>query len=199
MLMTSEEFHTLVEECSCEGFDMENNGSLTLRDLAQLEREKGITLPTFYKEFLSMYGAGTFGAVTVLSPDPRSAFPIWETITQLENRECNFLGVVELDSDYYGFLIEHGVCSNDIWSADHEFGMRSATQVTQIFLIFSPRWHSMSGTIGKSSGRKTTGRASVIGGGGRDLESVRTEDRQASDGTINCLSRSFTRRLVRRI
>jgi hypothetical protein len=32
------------------------------------------------------------------------------------------MGVVELDSDYYGFLIEQGVCSNDIWSADHEFG-----------------------------------------------------------------------------
>jgi hypothetical protein len=30
------------------------------------------------------------------------------------------MGVVELDSDYYGFLIEHGVCSNDIWRADHE-------------------------------------------------------------------------------
>ncbi len=31
------------------------------------------------------------------------------------------MGVVEWDSDYYGFLIEQGVCSNDIWSADHEF------------------------------------------------------------------------------
>jgi hypothetical protein len=30
--------------------------------------------------------------------------------------------VVEIDSDYYGFLIEQGVCSNDIWYADHELG-----------------------------------------------------------------------------
>ena len=30
------------------------------------------------------------------------------------------MGVVEMDSDYYGFLIEHGVCSNDIWRVDHE-------------------------------------------------------------------------------
>jgi len=67
-----------------------------------------------------MYGAGEFGSVTVLSPDPESGFPIWETTLRLENRECNFMGVVEMDSDYYGFLIEHGVCSNDIWRVDHE-------------------------------------------------------------------------------
>ena len=67
-----------------------------------------------------MYGAGEFGSVTVLSPDPESGFPIWETTLRLENRECNFMGVVELDSDYNGFLIEHGVCSNDIWRVDHE-------------------------------------------------------------------------------
>ena len=47
--------------------------------------------------------------MTVLSP------------ARLENRECGFLGGVEIDSDYYGFLIEQGVCSNDIWCADHEF------------------------------------------------------------------------------
>jgi hypothetical protein len=32
------------------------------------------------------------------------------------------MGVAELDSDCYGFLIEQGVCSNDVWRADHEFG-----------------------------------------------------------------------------
>jgi hypothetical protein len=30
--------------------------------------------------------------------------------------------VVEIDSNYYGFLVEQGVCSNDIWNADHDFG-----------------------------------------------------------------------------
>jgi hypothetical protein len=25
-------------------------------------------------------------------------------------------------SNCYGFLIEHGICSNDIWIADHDFG-----------------------------------------------------------------------------
>jgi hypothetical protein len=60
--------------------------------------------------------------VTVLSPDPESDISIWETSSRLENRECNFIGVVETDSDYYGFLIEHGVCSNDISFADHDSG-----------------------------------------------------------------------------
>jgi hypothetical protein len=68
-----------------------------------------------------MYGAGEFGSVTVLSPDPRSSFAIWETTCELEDRECNFMGVAEIDSNYYGFLIEQGVCSNDIWCADHDW------------------------------------------------------------------------------
>jgi hypothetical protein len=114
--MTSEEFHTLVEEHTCESGD----DPLTLAQIARLERQIGIRFPAFYKEFLSMYGAGEFGTVDVLSPDSESSFPIWETTATIEDRECGFLGVVELDSDYYGFLIEHGVCSNDIWRADHE-------------------------------------------------------------------------------
>ena len=119
--MTSEEFHALVEQHTYEPGEYDENAPLTLAQLARLERQKGIRFPAFYKEFLSMYGPGDFGSVTVLSPDPESGFPIWETTLRLENRECNFMGVVELDSDYYGFLIEHGVCSNDIWHADHEF------------------------------------------------------------------------------
>jgi hypothetical protein len=63
-----------------------------------------------------MYGPGDFGCVTVLSTDPKSGFSIWEATSRLENRECNFIGVVEVDSNYYGFLIEQGVCSNDIWT-----------------------------------------------------------------------------------
>lgn len=120
--MTSEEFHALVEEYTDPSASDDGDTPLTLARLAELERHKGIKFPAFYKEFLSMYGAGDFGYVTVLSPDVDSKFPIWETATRLENRECSFMGVIELDSDYFGFLIEQGVCSNDIWRADHEFG-----------------------------------------------------------------------------
>ena len=118
--MTSQEFHALVEQHTYEAGEYDEDAPLTLAQLARLELQKGIRFPAFYKEFLSMYGAGEFGSVTVLSPDPESGFPIWETTLRLENRECNFMGVVEMDSDYYGFLIEHGLCSNDIWRADHE-------------------------------------------------------------------------------
>ena len=120
--MTSQQFHALVEERSDEYGENDGDGPLTLAELAKLERQKGIRFPAFYKEFLSTYGAGEFGSVTVLSPDPKSRFPIWETTSRLKNQGCNFMGVVELDSDYYGFLIEQGVCSNKIWSVDHEFG-----------------------------------------------------------------------------
>jgi SMI1-KNR4 cell-wall len=106
--MTSEEFHALVEQHTCKVGDDDENAPLTLAQLTQLERQKGVRFPAFYKEFLSMYGAGEFGSVDVLSPEPESGFPIWETTSRLENRECNFMGVVEIDSDYYGFLISMG-------------------------------------------------------------------------------------------
>ena len=104
--MTSDEFHGLVEECSDQFGETDGESPLTLAQLMQFERQKGIRFPAFYKEFISTYGAGEFVSVTVLSPDPKSRFPIWETTSRLENRECNFMGVVESDSDYYGFLIE---------------------------------------------------------------------------------------------
>ena len=120
--MTSEEFHDLVEANTKDSGEGDNDSPLTLAQFAQLERQKGIQFPDAYKEFLSTYGAGDFGSVTVLSPDPKSEFKIWETTASLETRNCGFVGVVDIDSDYYGFLIEQGVCSNDIWTVDHEFG-----------------------------------------------------------------------------
>ena len=96
--MTSDEFHELAEECSCDFDGVQRDTPLTLSRLAQFERLKGIRFPAFYKEFLSMYGPGDFGCVTVLSPDPKSGFSIWEATSRLENRECNFIGVVEVDS-----------------------------------------------------------------------------------------------------
>jgi hypothetical protein len=134
--MTSDEFHGLVEECSDQFGETDGDAPLTLAQLKEFEQQKGIRFPAFYKEFISTYGAGEFGSVTVLSPDPQSIFPIWETTARLENRECNFMGVVESDSNYYGFLIEQGVCSNET---------KSATQVTATFLISSQKWRSESG------------------------------------------------------
>ena len=90
--MTREEFLALVEEHTDEPAEYDENAPLTLAQLARFERQKGIRFPAFYKEFLSMYGPGDFGSVTVLSPDPESEFPIWETTLRLENRECNFMG-----------------------------------------------------------------------------------------------------------
>jgi len=116
--MTSEEFHALVEQHTYEAGEDDENAPLTLAELARFERQKGIRFPGFYKEFLSMYGAGDFGFVTVLSPDPESGFAIWETTLRLENRECNFMGVVELDSDYYGFLTDHEL-EYDILDTDY--------------------------------------------------------------------------------
>jgi len=72
--MISDEFHDLVEECSDQFGEADRDPPLTLAQLKQFERQKGIRFPAFYKEFLSMYGPGDFGCVTVLSPEPRAAF-----------------------------------------------------------------------------------------------------------------------------
>jgi len=119
--MTSDEFHRLAEERGYDFDGAERDAPLTLNRLAELERQKGIKFPAFYKGFLGMYGAGDFGCVTVLSPEPGSRFGIWEKASQLEDRECNFIAVVDLDSYHFGFLVEQGVCSNDIWNVDHDF------------------------------------------------------------------------------
>jgi hypothetical protein len=107
-----------------------------------------------------MYGPGDFGCVTVLSPDPKSGFSIWETASRLENRECNFIGVVETDSNYYGFLIEHGVCSNDIWIADHDFGYQICDAGYPDFFHFLAKVGSMSGTTRRDSSGRTKGKHS---------------------------------------
>jgi predicted N-acyltransferase len=60
-----------------------------------------------------------------------------------------------MDSNYYGFLIEHGVCSNDIWIADHDFGYQICNAGYSDFFDFLPRLGSMSGTTKRKSNRKT--------------------------------------------
>jgi SMI1/KNR4 family protein SUKH-1 len=43
-----------------------HDSPLTLATLAELERQKGVRFPEFYKEFLRIYGAGNLGSVTVM-------------------------------------------------------------------------------------------------------------------------------------
>jgi hypothetical protein len=69
------------------------------------------------------------------------------------------MGVVEMDSNYYGSLIEHGVCSNDIWIADHDFGYQICNAGYSDFFDFLAKV-AMSGTTRRKSGRKTKGERS---------------------------------------
>ena len=133
--MTSEEFHELVEEYGEPVPEAGGDKPLTLARIAEIEREREVKFPTYYKEFLSRYGAGYVRDALILSPDPRSKFPCWETSGQVENRECNFMGVIEYESNYYGFLIEQGVCSNDIWDADHDFDFEIVRRNRSLVII----------------------------------------------------------------
>jgi hypothetical protein len=64
-IMTSDEFHEMAEECSYEFEGAQRDAPLTLSRLAQLERQKGVRFPAFYKEFLSMYGPEILVVFTV--------------------------------------------------------------------------------------------------------------------------------------
>jgi hypothetical protein len=89
--MTSEEFHALVEQHTYELGDDDENGPLTLAQLARLERQKGIRFPAFYKEFLSVYGAGEFGSVDVLST-PKVVFRSGKPLRDLRTESATLWG-----------------------------------------------------------------------------------------------------------
>jgi len=64
-----------------------------------------------------------------------------------------------VDSNYYGFLIELSVCSNDVWIADHDFGYQIGDAGYSDFFDFLAKV-AMSGTTRRKSGRKTKGERS---------------------------------------
>jgi hypothetical protein len=66
-----------------------------------------------------------------------SKFPIWQTTSQLDDREFNFMGVFDRELDYFGFLIEQRVCADAIWMCDHEFDYEiGETDYTDFFDFF---------------------------------------------------------------
>jgi predicted N-acyltransferase len=64
-----------------------------------------------------------------------------------------------MDSNYYGSLIEHGVCSNDIWIADHDFGYQICNAGYSDFFDFLAKvalnvWDDEGGSSRKMRGKR---------------------------------------------
>ena len=82
-----------------------------------------------------------------------------------------------VDSNYYGFLIELSVCSNDVWIADHDFGYQIGEAGYSDFFDFLAKvalnvWDDEGGSSRKMRGKRNEQRlfgsstaCSVVRGG----------------------------------
>ena len=64
-----------------------------------------------------------------------------------------------VDSNYYGFLIELSVCSNDVWIADHDFGYQIGDAGYSDFFDFLAKvalnvWDDEGGSSRKMRGKR---------------------------------------------
>jgi len=104
-----------------DGSHVERDAPISNMRLAEIESTRGITLPSQYRRFLLLYGAGDFLYGTVYSADPDSGWSLWkesqylkgvgETLLPFSDNGCG---------DYLVFKIADGVCSDRVYWADHE-------------------------------------------------------------------------------
>lgn len=125
--MTSTEFEAVVDAAirkRPEAFDGEfarRAPRLSEARLLDIERERGIKLPTEYRHFLTRYGAGDFLFTDISSPDPGSEWSLWADYDYISDGESRLVPFANNGcGDYYCFKLEGGRCSTEIWWADHE-------------------------------------------------------------------------------
>jgi hypothetical protein len=129
--MTQDEFDDLIQEIreeDPEQLDSEffvRDKSFKEDKLLKIEQKAGFSLPEEYRNFLKRFGAGDIGTITVLSPDPESDFSLWKGQEPYE--KVKWVPVVDDGkSNYYGFVVENGLCSREVWFADQELGYELA-------------------------------------------------------------------------
>jgi SMI1 / KNR4 family (SUKH-1) len=129
--MTQDEFDDLIQEIreeDPEQLDSEffiRDKALREEKLLKIEQKAGFTFPDEYRNFLKRFGAGDIGTITVLSPDPESDFSLWKGQEPFE--KVRWVPVVDDGkSNYYGFVVENGVCSREVWFADQDLGYELA-------------------------------------------------------------------------
>lgn len=91
-------------------------------DLAAMEAELGMQLPSKYKRFMRVFGGGGFASLELLparSPDGRS-----EDLLSVNTGEFampNFVQVAPVGTgDYWGFVSENGVCHEQVSFLYHD-------------------------------------------------------------------------------
>ena len=125
--MSPEDFDELIAEIKEEDpeqLDSEffvRDKALKEDKLAKFEQKAGFTFPEEYRVFIKRFGAGDIGTITVLSPDPESDFTLWKGEEPFE--KTTWIPVVDDGKgNYYGFVVESGTCSKEVWFADQDLG-----------------------------------------------------------------------------
>jgi hypothetical protein len=127
--MTPAEFEAAVDAAiarrpeAFEGEFVRRAPKLSGERLAEIELDRGNTLPAEYKHFLTRYGGGDFQFTDVSSPDPDSEWSLWVNYDYIPDGEKRLLPFANNGcGDYYCFKLDDGRCSREIWWADHEQG-----------------------------------------------------------------------------
>jgi hypothetical protein len=101
------------------GFTLIEGRTATVEEIAEVERQMGVTLPAKYKTFMTRYGGGMFGFVDL--------FPIADllSVNDHEFPDRTFVAVAPVGTgDHWGFPVTNGLCDNEVWFHLHESGDR---------------------------------------------------------------------------
>ena len=136
--MDWEEFESIVNEMKKKRpkwFELDSDPPCTKSDLTEIEKDLSVQLPSEYKIFLQNIGGGYFAFVSVFSGAKDSE---WYVTTQNEQagtlKKHSFLAVSDNEvGDYYGFIVENGVCESRVSFFDHEDSKVKKTEYENFF------------------------------------------------------------------
>lgn len=103
-------------------------------DILEAEALLGVEFPVEYKIFVKEFGGGYFGYTNVFSPTTSGYWSIVERNRLAGENSGDFLAFSDNGvGDYYGFVVEDGVCSKTVYFFDHETSDISESGYADLF------------------------------------------------------------------
>jgi hypothetical protein len=120
--MDLHEFGRLVEQARRRHpvwFQLESDPPAGAEAIARAEHRLGLRLPEAYRQYVSAFGGGIFAFGKVYSVTPGSDWDIARR--NAATPVPRFLAVSDNGcGDLYGFQVDRGVCSDEVYFWDHE-------------------------------------------------------------------------------
>ncbi|MBN8241369.1 SMI1/KNR4 family protein [Marinobacter hydrocarbonoclasticus] len=122
--MESAEFDQIVSSCRTKHplwFEGDIEAPATEAELAAFEEAVGAGLPTEYKHLGGRYGFGHFAFTNILSVREGD----WSIRAAQLYLPKGFIPASDNEcGDFYGFVVEDGICKPELYFADHEENYR---------------------------------------------------------------------------